>query len=72
VPWEPVYQIADYVFFSHREHIGRAGAECADCHGPVGERDVMAKERDISMAACMDCHRVKAASLECNFCHDPR
>jgi hypothetical protein len=72
IPWEPVYLVADYVFFSHKVHLTRAGAQCADCHGPVGEREVMAKERDISMAACMDCHRAKSASLECNFCHDPR
>lgn len=72
VPWEPVYLIADYVYFSHKEHLSRAGADCADCHGPVGEREVLAKERDISMAACMDCHRAKSASLECNYCHEPR
>lgn len=71
-PWEPVYLIPDYVFFSHKEHLSRAAAECADCHGPVGERDVLAKERDISMAACMDCHRAKTASLACNYCHEPR
>jgi hypothetical protein len=72
VPWEPVYLIADYVYFSHKQHLSRAGAQCADCHGPVGEREFLAKERDISMAACMDCHRAKSASLECNFCHEPR
>jgi hypothetical protein len=72
VPWEPVYLVADYVYFSHKEHVTRVGAECADCHGPVGEREVLAKERDISMAACMDCHRAKSASLECNYCHEPR
>ena len=72
VPWEPVYLVADYVYFSHKEHVTRAGAQCIDCHGPVGERETMAKERDISMAACMDCHRAKSASLECNYCHEPR
>jgi hypothetical protein len=72
VPWEPVYLVADYVFFSHKVHTTQAGAECADCHGPVGERDALAKERDISMAACMECHRAKSASLECNYCHEPR
>ena len=71
VPWEPVYIVPDYVFFSHREH-ERAGAACADCHGDVASRDVLAKERDISMAACMDCHRAKGAPLECDFCHEPR
>ena len=72
VPWEPVYLIADYVFFNHGVHTEKVGAKCQDCHGPVEERDVLGKERDISMAACMDCHRARGGSLECNYCHDPR
>ncbi len=72
IPWKPIYAVADYVFFSHKVHLTRAGAECADCHGPVGERDALAKERELSMAACMECHRAKSASIECNYCHDPR
>ena len=71
VPWEPVYMVADYVFFSHREHAA-AGAGCLDCHGDVASMAVLEKERDISMAACMDCHRATNASLECDFCHEPR
>jgi hypothetical protein len=72
INWEPVYLVADYVFFSHREHVEKAGASCSDCHGDVAQMDVVAKERDISMAACMSCHRAKNASLECDFCHESR
>lgn len=72
VPWEPVYLIPDYVFFNHRVHTTKVGAKCESCHGPVGEREVLRKERDISMAACMDCHRATGGSLECHYCHDPR
>ena len=72
VPWEPVYLVADYVFFNHSVHIGKAGAKCESCHGRVGARDALAKERDISMAACMDCHRAAGGSLDCAYCHDPR
>lgn len=72
VPWEPVYLVPDYVYFSHREHAERAKASCADCHGDVASADVLAKERDISMAACMECHRAAGASLECDYCHEPR
>jgi hypothetical protein len=38
----------------------------------VAEREVMRKERDITMGACMDCHRARQASNQCNFCHEPR
>jgi hypothetical protein len=70
VPWRRVYRIPDYVFFSHREHTKEFG--CETCHGPVAERDVMRKEKDISMAGCMDCHRATQASLACNYCHEQR
>jgi hypothetical protein len=72
VPWEPVYLTKEYVFFSHRVHVEKAGAQCGDCHGPVEQREVLSKERDISMQACMDCHRATKASIECNSCHELR
>jgi hypothetical protein len=72
VPWARVYRIADYVFFSHKEHLARAGATCDTCHGPIQERDVLRKEKETSMAACMDCHRAKNASLACDYCHEQR
>lgn len=71
VPWARVYQIPSYVFFSHQAHL-EAGGTCEGCHGPVGERDKLWKERDISMGACMDCHRARKASLDCNYCHESR
>lgn len=71
VPWLRVYQIPSFVFFSHRAHT-EAGQKCETCHGPVPERDVIARETDISMGGCMDCHRRNKASNSCNFCHEPR
>ncbi len=71
VEWRRVYRIPEYVFFSHKEHLAK-GAACETCHGPVGERDVLRKEKDINMAACMDCHRSKQASLACNFCQEQK
>jgi len=72
VPWKRVYRIPDYVFFSHKEHLGKGGAVCQDCHGPVRERDILRKEKETSMAACMDCHRARNASLACDYCHEKR
>src|SRR6266404_8704716 len=71
VPWVRVYQIPSYVFFSHRTH-QQAGASCQTCHGPVAERDVIVKEVDTSMGACMDCHRKNKASIDCTYCHEQR
>lgn len=72
VPWARVYRIPDYVFFSHKEHVTAGKVSCEACHGPVKDRDVMRKERDTSMAACMECHRSRGASLDCTYCHDQR
>lgn len=71
VPWERVYQIPSYVFFSHRAHLN-AEATCETCHGKVAERAVLFREKDISMGGCMECHRQEKAPNDCQFCHENR
>ena len=71
IKWKRVYQIPSYVFFSHRIH-AEAGATCQNCHGDVAQREVLAKEGDISMGGCMTCHQQKKAPNDCNTCHEPR
>jgi hypothetical protein len=71
VDWVRLYQIPSYVSFSHRAHL-QAGASCETCHGAVAERVALFKEKDISMGACMNCHREKQASIDCSYCHAPR
>ena len=71
IKWAPVYRIPSYVIFSHRSHL-ETGNTCAECHGPVAERDTLTKETDISMGGCMNCHRTKKASLHCTSCHEQR
>ena len=70
-PWVRVYQIPSYVFFSHKVHLG-TGAKCETCHGPVATREALWRETNISMGACMECHRQSKASIDCAFCHEPR
>ena len=69
VPWVRVYRVPDYVYFSHQAHHKDAGFSCDTCHGPVAERDVIAKEKPITMQACMSCHAKHQASNGCDFCH---
>jgi hypothetical protein len=71
IKWVRVYEIPSFVFFSHRTHL-TAGNTCADCHGQVAQRAQLFRETDISMGGCMNCHREKKVSIDCNFCHDPR
>ncbi len=69
IPWERVYQIANFVYFSHRVH-GNAGVTCETCHGPVSERDVMTKEVEHNMKSCMACHAENEAPNDCGTCHE--
>ena len=71
VPWVRIYQIPAYVFFSHKSHL-EAGGTCAECHGPVAEREALRKEVPTNMGACMECHQKKKASNDCTFCHEQR
>ena len=70
IAWQPVYRIPDYVFFSHKEHLAQKNTTCQACHGLVQEMDKMRKVKDISMPACMSCHRATMASVECDYCHE--
>jgi hypothetical protein len=69
IEWVRVYKVPGFVFFNHANHI-KAGVTCGDCHGPVEQREVLAKERSTSMIACMNCHEQRNASKQCNLCHE--
>jgi hypothetical protein len=71
IRWVRVYEVPNFVKFSHRAHVS-AKNTCEECHGPVATRQQIALETDMTMGGCMECHKQKNASLECNFCHDPR
>jgi hypothetical protein len=68
-PSRQVYTVADFVFFSHARH-RKAGIDCAHCHGAVGEREVITKEVPTTMKYCVDCHKARRASQDCNTCHE--
>jgi len=70
IPWKRVYRVPGYVAFSHNAHVEKARISCETCHGPAQERDVIRKEKSISMAACVDCHKNRSASVACDYCHE--
>lgn len=72
IPWVRVYKLADYVFWKHATHL-QPDITCADCHGPVAERDVLSQETNIvTMAGCMACHDKRQVLTDCGDCHAPR
>jgi hypothetical protein len=54
------------VYFSHKQHVTDAKVTCDTCHGDVPQMDVMQKVKDISMAACIECHKSHAARVNCD------
>jgi hypothetical protein len=69
IPWVRIYKLPGFVFFSHQAHL-KARADCATCHGEVQAREALWQEKEISMTACMNCHKERNASTECNLCHE--
>jgi quinoprotein glucose dehydrogenase len=67
--WIRVYQLPDFVFFSHQKHLD-AKVGCEVCHGMTGDRDVLEQEKDISMVSCINCHKLRKASVSCGLCHN--
>jgi len=70
IDWNRVYQVKEFVYFSHQVHHREAGIECAECHGPVAERDVLFQETSFIMNACMNCHDRHYAPNGCATSHD--
>ena len=70
VPWERIYKLPDFVFFDHRYHLMN-GAKCENCHGAVGEQDVVTDElKSTKMVFCQGCHFKMNAARGCNTCHN--
>jgi len=69
ITWNRVYQLPNFVFFSHQKHID-AKVECAVCHGLVRDRDALWQEKDLSMVSCFNCHKLRKASTSCGVCHN--
>jgi len=57
IEWVRIHNLPDHVFFSHAVHVGSGKLDCAQCHGPVEEMDIMQQYSDLSMGWCVNCHR---------------
>lgn len=68
IPWIRLYKMPDHVIFTHKRHI-KAGLQCSQCHGGIGESTRATREVDHTMGSCMKCHEVKKASVDCLTCH---
>jgi len=69
VSWSRVYELPSFVSFSHQKHLN-AKIDCQVCHGAVNAQDALRQEKDISMMACTNCHKLRGASTSCGLCHN--
>lgn len=70
MPSRRVYQLRDFVVFSHARHVTEARVGCAKCHGEVAQSDVVTLEVEHTMKSCMECHTERRATNVCNVCHE--
>jgi hypothetical protein len=67
-PWVKVFYVPEHVLFNHQRHIQKE-IDCAACHGDVQRLDRLKGQR-FKMGFCIDCHRTRAAPLDCWLsCH---
>ncbi len=68
--WQRVYNYTReaHVRFDHAPHI-KAGTQCSACHGNQAEQTVARRAVNMDMAFCVNCHREKQASNDCQTCH---
>jgi hypothetical protein len=73
IPWARVNDQPDFVYFSHRPHLG-AGLNCETCHGNVGAMDQTRPIQRMDMGWCLTCHTEQepehvARLADCIACH---
>ncbi len=66
IEWIKVHNLQDHVFFSHAQHVGAAGINCQECHGPVEKMDRVKLNSEMSMGWCIECHRTRNVDFQNN------
>ena len=69
VPERSVYQLAEFVHFSHARHTA-AKLVCQTCHGRVSDMDEVKQVLPMTMKACITCHQAMHAPTKCGKCHE--
>jgi hypothetical protein len=62
IPWKTVYQLPDYVYFSHDIHVAK-GVGCETCHGRIDQMKTATRVTPLTMEWCLSCHTNPAQYL---------
>ena len=68
IPWKKVYNLPDFVYFSHRMHLN-ANLGCEQCHGEVAQMERVERVSSLEMGWCLKCHKKLDAPIDCWVCH---
>ena len=71
IPWVRVDRLPGHVYFSHGVHVTSAKMKCEECHEGIllATKPLVLPDVHQTMADCMDCHRARQASNQCQACH---
>ena len=71
IPWLSIYYVPDFVYFSHRRHVGIGKLDCKLCHGDMGSLTSPPTTQflHIRMQNCINCHEQRHVSTDCGQCH---
>jgi hypothetical protein len=71
IRWARLYDLPRHVYFTHRRHSGTAQIACERCHGDMGSqtRPPAAPLVALTMDRCLDCHRERGVTQDCDACH---
>lgn len=66
-----LFHLESHVFYTHRRHVGIAELACENCHGAIAQtvRPPARPLVKIDMDFCLDCHREREQTVDCNACH---
>ena len=66
IEWVRVHNLPDLAYFNHKQHVAVGGLDCATCHGPIDEMDVVYQYSELTMGWCINCHRETEVSSKGN------
>ncbi len=70
VGWPQVYDLPDFVFFTHQMHVVVGKVDCSACHGNVAGMGLATRAKRLTMGFCLDCHkRIAERLIDCDICH---
>jgi len=70
IEWVRIHNLPDLAYFNHAQHVNIGKLECAACHGPIEEMEVVRQYANLTMGWCINCHRTTEIKTRDNGYYD--